>query len=159
MSVTLRIAGEADVSAIAALAMEVGAQHHAAWPSIFTPTTDTSRDLAFWQRRFQAPGVRAFLAERDGVPVGMVIAPIIDEERNTLLVPVRYCWVGSIVVTAACRNQGIGRRLMDAVEGWAAEEEAREVRLNVWEFNTGAISLYEELGYGTRHRQMAKVLG
>jgi GNAT superfamily N-acetyltransferase len=42
----------------------------------------------------------------------------------------RRCWLEDLVVTAACRSQGIGRRLLDASAAWARERGCTHLLLN-----------------------------
>jgi hypothetical protein len=43
---------------------------------------------------------------------------------------------------------------MGAGEQWARRQGARRIMLNVWEFNAGALGLYESLGYTTFSRNL-----
>lgn len=57
-------------------------------------------------------------------------------------------------VLAAYRRQGIGRRLLEALEGWAGPLEVTRIELTVMAHNEPAISLYRRCGYqleGTKH--------
>ena len=56
------------------------------------------------------------------------------------------------------RRRGIATALIRAAEDWARGRGYVEVRLDVFEFNAGARSLYERLGYATLSRQMRKPL-
>ena len=56
------------------------------------------------------------------------------------------------------RGRGIGRALIEHLEGWAADHGAERMILNVSEANVGAIRLYHELGYRDFDRAMLKPL-
>jgi ribosomal protein S18 acetylase RimI-like enzyme len=75
-------------------------------------------------------------------------------ERHPPMAERRFAVVEAVVVAAADRGGGIGRRLMAAAEGWARDRGAGEVWLDVWEFNAAAIGFYEALGYRTVSRRM-----
>lgn len=53
----------------------------------------------------------------------------------------------SIALDPACRGQGLGRRLMAAVEQTAYDRDASELHLEVRQDNAGAITFYRDLGY------------
>lgn len=59
---------------------------------------------------------------------------------------------------AAHQGKGFGRALMSAIESWARENGAQDLRLNVWHFNQRAVKLYEELGFEMRAHTMGKRL-
>jgi ribosomal protein S18 acetylase RimI-like enzyme len=63
-----------------------------------------------------------------------------------------------VVVRSAFRTCGIGKMLVEKTEAWAAAEGAASIELNVYEFNEGAISFYERLGYQAISRRMSKAL-
>lgn len=54
-------------------------------------------------------------------------------------------WVDELLVETDFRGQGIGRRLMEAIERWAATRDCKLVSLAT----SGARSFYEHLGYQT----------
>jgi ribosomal protein S18 acetylase RimI-like enzyme len=56
-------------------------------------------------------------------------------------------YIVSAAVDAAERGQGIGTKLFEAVERYAREKQARRLELEVFDRNTGAIKLYQRLGY------------
>lgn len=82
----------------------------------------------------------------------------IVNETHTLLQPLRYGRVGSVIVTERMRGQGIGRELMNRAQAWVSACGGVEVRLTVWAFNFRALRLYKELGYETRSLHLAKPL-
>jgi len=62
------------------------------------------------------------------------------------------------MVAASWRRTGIGARLVDAVEVWARERGAREMRLETWEFPAGPLAFYTARGYRTLRRTLARPL-
>lgn len=57
-----------------------------------------------------------------------------------------------------CRRRGIGARLLDAVQRWAKEKGATEMRLETWEFADDPQEFYEHNGYRTLRRTLAREL-
>jgi GNAT superfamily N-acetyltransferase len=52
-----------------------------------------------------------------------------------------------LAVAAEAEGRGVGRALMEAVEGWASEQGYRFVTLNVFATNERAIAFYTRAGY------------
>ena len=87
------------------------------------------------------------LAERAGSGSGYLwIGP-------ALMIP-DMAWVNDIEVEPAFRRQGYGRALMLEAERLAADLGYPKLGLNVMGGNSGAIKLYESLGYTVMHQQM-----
>lgn len=154
---TCRLATLDDLPAVCALAEDLAALHHAAWPGVFAPAPGGDRDAPHWRESIAGPGRAAFIAEVRGEPIGFVTLAA-GNESHSLLQPQRWARVNSICVLESARGQGVGRALMARAEAWARFEGAEELRLVVWAFNTRAIRLYEELGYTTRALAMGKAL-
>ncbi len=57
-----------------------------------------------------------------------------------------------LAVAPAERGRGLGRRLVEALLGWAAGGGARTAYLQVLATNAAAIRLYERLGFGEAYR-------
>jgi GNAT superfamily N-acetyltransferase len=154
---TCRLASLEDLPAICALAEELAAIHHAAWPEVFAPAAGGERDAPHWRESIAGSGRAAFLAHVDGQPVGFVTVAS-GNESHSLLQQMRWARVNSICVLERVRGQGVGRALMARAEAWARAEGAEELRLVVWAFNERAVRLYEELGYAVRAHAMGKTL-
>jgi len=71
--------------------------------------------------------------------VHAAIAEYIESER--------FVTIGGLVVDKNHRKKGIGRRLMEHVEGWAKEQGCSIVRLWSSSTRTTAHRFYEILGY------------
>lgn len=73
-------------------------------------------------------------------------------------------WLFQIIVDEGLRGQGYGRGLLGALERQLAAAGVRELRLNVFRWNSVAIALYTTSGYdvlreGERNLEMRKNLG
>ncbi len=102
-----------------------------------------SSSLAPRLQRLLARGEDAVLvAEAESGVVGWV-----HGAEQELLESARRCEILGLVVDPAYRSQGVGRRLVTAVEQWAADRglEQMTVRSNV--ARAGSHPFYERLGY------------
>jgi ribosomal protein S18 acetylase RimI-like enzyme len=98
-------------------------------------------DEAVWRRR-AAPSKRQvwFAVEKDGRFVGVV--RIAFAEPDPGLASLFSMWV-----EPESRRVGIGRLLVEAAVGWAADRGAHSVELEVNEAVTSARGLYEACGF------------
>lgn len=110
-------------------------------PSAFGQSWDkeSTYDDSVWRQRVDE--ATWFLAVESGQPVGVVAvrheedSP--DDERE-----LQAMWV-----TPASRKTGIAQSLGEAVLEWAREDGASTVTLYVGPSNTGALAVYESLGF------------
>lgn len=79
-----------------------------------------------------------------------------DDVTNSLIIPYRYGYVQSLIVTKAFRKNGFGKQLLDAGHQWFSEKGAKEIRLDIWEFEAGPLAFYQKVGYRTLKRTMSK---
>lgn len=104
----------------------------------------------------------AAIALRGSMPLGMLLGyPILEApEDGPEDVPAAFApfleleaqsvgtwYVNALAVFPGARNQGIGRRLLAEAEQRAACDGIREMSIQVFSQNTGAVSLYERTGY------------
>lgn len=154
----IHVASPNHLEAICLLAEEVAAEHHQNLPNIFAPAVGIERDQAYWASLLESPDARTFVAIDDSdAVVGFLVAKKVQPTLS-FLQPRCICHVGTIVVAHHARRQGIGAAMIKAAEQWAREIHANELRLEVFEFNTGAIALYESMGLSARSKIMSKEL-
>lgn len=79
------------------------------------------------------------VAYRGGEPVGFANLAVRGDEA----------WVGGVGVVMGARRSGVGEALMNAIHEEARTLRIRRVWLEVIVENTGALALYEKLGYRT----------
>jgi GNAT superfamily N-acetyltransferase len=77
------------------------------------------------------------VAYRDGAAVGFANLAARGDEG----------WVGGVGVVTSARRTGVGEALMEALHEQARERGLKRVWLEVIVENTGAVALYEKLGY------------
>ncbi|HEV2646796.1 MAG TPA: GNAT family N-acetyltransferase [Acidobacteriaceae bacterium] len=101
----------------------------------------------------EAPGALTLLAEQDAQLAGFCIVqierqPVAREEQQA---PIGY--VVTLDVAPPWRRKGLARRLMQQIETDAYAAGVRSMELHVFAGNSGALQLYEALGY--RHADVA----
>lgn len=104
----------------------------------------------------------ALIAEPHGYPIGMALSYAITaaptENAEDLPVPIApfvaleklsvdTWFVNALAVFAEGQNRGIGSQLLTAAEELAQASGFREMSIQVYSQNKGAVRLYERLGY------------
>ena len=168
----IRNATKADCRAIAELALMAGEGIPAFfWEQSAEPGEDLlavgARHAASETENFSYRNVR--LATLDGNITGMILAYRLPDEAHAEdvnaypefvrpLIELEHCapssfYINMLATYPEYRNQGIGRRLMGMVDGWAADTGCDVISVQVFEQNAGAYRLYRRLGYEERARR------
>lgn len=136
---TLRLATADDAAACGRICYDafcaINDEHQ--FPHDFPSTEITTRLL---RMLIDHPGFYGVVAERDGRIIG---SNFLDERAAV-------AGVGPISVDPAVQNQGVGRRLMQAVIDRAASRGVPNVRLCQSTFHRRSLCLYTTLGFRTR---------
>ena len=96
----------------------------------------------------RTPGMVFLSARRGGQVVGGVWAAVQGPNRHG------EAWVNFVWVDPAVRRQGLARQLMAATAAEVRSQGARHLALNVFGDNSGAIALYDALGFQVVAQQM-----
>lgn len=76
--------------------------------------------------------------------VGIVRATMWEE--SVMRKDLKTVCLDDIFVLPAFRRRGIAAKLFAKVEAWAKEQGAIRLELHIWDFNKGAIAMYEAMG-------------
>jgi ribosomal protein S18 acetylase RimI-like enzyme len=147
-AVTLSPMVAADVERVRGLWLMLHHHHRAV-----APVALVEDDEASWQARralylewLGAGGAFGFLAERGGEPVGYTVCCLIDGPDDSFPVGERYGDLYSLSVAPGERGQGIGTRLLDAVDLELERRAIHDLRISVMAGNERARQLYERRG-------------
>ncbi len=102
---------------------------------------------------------RLVVAEAEGRVVGLAGFVIEEDEPFVADAFRRYGLVTDLVVHADWRGRGLGRRLLEEMEGLARAAGLKRLAIGVLEGNAGAARLYRTVGFGDYLRVMTKDLG
>lgn len=138
MPISIRTGFESDAEAVANLTAQLG---YDVTPGVAKERL--ARILARTDHRF-------FIAEDEGRPVAWLHAI-----KAEYLEADPFVMIAGLVVDRTCRNQGIGRMLMDHAERWAKEQQCSLVRLSSSAGRVAAHRFYERLGYTVVKTQYA----
>ena len=145
MDTVLRVATAGDEAAIRRLFVEM-------LRTIFHTQEVEGYPVGYVGRFFTGGEDEILVAEQAGMVVGFLSLESHREREPPFL------YLDDFSVTAACRGQGIGSRLLDMAEEYAAALGLGEIHLHVERDNLGARRLYRRRGFGVLAEQGARLL-
>ena len=145
MDTVLRVATAGDEAAIRQLFVEM-------LRTIFHTQEVEGYPAGYVGRFFTGGEDEILVAEQAGAVVGFLSLESHREGEPPFL------YLDDFSVTAACRSQGIGFRLLDMAEEYAAALGLGEIHLHVERDNLGARRLYRRRGFGVLAEQGARLL-
>lgn len=128
----VRRAQPGDAAQVAALLTELG------YPA--NPVEQVRQRLAMWAREKTS---LALVADRDGQVLGTVAITAIPYLEHDG----RWARIVALVVSPACRGQGIGRQLVGAAEKAASELGCTTMEVTSARSRTESHPFYQNLGY------------
>jgi predicted N-acetyltransferase YhbS len=139
MTLTIREAAAADAAECGRIlyAAFAAIAHAHNFPPDF-PSVEVATEVA--TNLIEHPGHYGVVVEEDGHILG---SNFIDERS-------RIAGIGPITVDPAVQNEGIGRRLMQAVIEHAAARDHAGIRLVQTAYHNRSLALYTRLGFATR---------
>ena len=158
-AVEIRPVIETDLEALVDIYL-AGARHHVAIDPDGFRMPERSAVAARLRRRFEnvGPDHGYVIALVGNEPAGSATMDVAEPPHpGSMYRSVPSAELG-IAVLDGWRGQGIGRRLIEHLEKWAAERGVERITLTVSETNDGAIRLYHDLGYVVSGREMRKDL-
>lgn len=103
------------------------------------------RARALFAAQLEADNEAVFIAEMDGVPVGLLRC--VEIVSSPLLLPERYCYVSSAYVTPGFRRRGVLHALIERARGWCGERGLGEMRLHNVGSRESAAGAWDALGF------------
>lgn len=157
-AVTIRPAMQADLTAIGKLGALLVRTHHDFDPKRFVAATAGTEQGygAFLGTQLDKPNVIVLVAERDGDVIGYSYAGVEGNDYMSLRGPAGVLY--DIVVDPAHREQGVGRRLLDATMEALKARGAPRVLLSTAEQNAAAQRLFARAGFRRTMIEMTKEL-
>jgi N-acetylglutamate synthase-like GNAT family acetyltransferase len=135
--IAIRDARAADSTAVAALLAQLG------YP---TAPANVVRRL---ERLAEDASNRVLVAEIGGSVVGAYLRPLIHQDAG-------FVRIACLIVEDQWRDRGVGRRLVDAVEGWARAQGCDVAEVTSGNQRLDAHRFYEGLGYAEKRKRFVK---
>ncbi|HEX6270740.1 MAG TPA: GNAT family N-acetyltransferase [Anaerolineales bacterium] len=103
--------------------------------------------VAFFTEMLAEASASIYIAEVHGEAVGYILCKLVERAENPFTFAMRFLLVDQLSVRPEARRQGVGRALMNQAEMLAKELAVQKIQLDSWDFNTGAHSFFESLGF------------
>jgi len=154
-SVTVRLAGTADLAAVSALMDQQNHYHAELVPHIVKRVE--APDTENWCAGILSdPAHKIFLAESGSdEAVGLLMLHDKRYEKSVPLHGVELAFVDELFVVAKARRTGVARKLVEKGRCYAKEQGFAALSLNVWGANHLAVEAYKALGFETVYHRMA----
>jgi GNAT superfamily N-acetyltransferase len=81
---------------------------------------------------------------------------LIAVARGTVTGPSRWHGISLLQTAPELRRQGLAQHVLRALAGWASAHGSSRSYLQVEERNTGAVALYQRLGFSTHHTYLTR---
>ncbi len=153
----IRFAREDELERINALCKQVNDIHVAGKPDVFKPgfgkeLQDHIKDI------WNDPEQEIVVADEEGVLCGFAVLHHINKPENPYMFERDFLDIDEFCVDENHRRKGVATELIAFIKDYAKEKGFRRLELNMWEFNKGALSLYESVGFETFRRYMEIML-
>lgn len=136
---------ESDYDKVIELYQELDELHVQARPDYFVHRDkDKIYPKDAFAHNLSYPGGLELGAFENGQLVGIVRATLWEE--SGMVKDVKTACLDNIYVLPAYRRKGIAAKLFAEVEFWAKERGAIRLDLHTWDFNKGAIAMYQAMG-------------
>lgn len=153
--INVRAASKEDFKSIVEIMAETEKIHVEAVPWVFR-VISSEQKMEDLELAVSGDTSGILVAEINGTILGYIQLSLKAHENIHMLKARRYVKVQDVAVKQEFRRSGAGSALIKATEAWAKAKGADVIELNVWEFNHGALSFYQAMGYSTIGRGMWK---
>ena len=149
----IRFARKEELEEVNVLRKQVNDIHVEGRPDIFKAGfTDELRDYVF--EIFANENQKIVVAVEEGEICGMAVLNIIRRPENPFMHAREFLDIDEFCVKDTFRRRGIATKMIEFIKVFAREQGFEKIELNMWEFNDGALSFYEQVGFKTYRRYM-----
>ena len=125
--------------------------HAEQYPMIFKKAV--RRDKTYFEKTLKNPKKKIFIADDNGKIVGYVKGKILIEEESDIRFGRIFGYIDSIYVLESYRGLLIDQKLFARLFRWMRENGVTYAEGGVWEFNSSARAVFEQMGSKTYQRK------
>ena len=154
----IRKATSLDSLLLSTLCMDVQKLHAQNHPMIFKEPLSSDFAFSFFEKMFPDDTKYIYIAEENEQALGYIFFKVVERDENPFLFSRRYLLIDQISVRPEAQGQGVGKALLQKVEVVARELDIPRIELGSWDFNTGAHSFLERMGFEKRYFEFWKAV-
>lgn len=155
MSICIRKAELNDYEEMERIALEDIERHYEALPNIFK-LPKTCMDRACFEDLIHGgyPNFILLVASEENTLLGFLLGEIQELQETEDFKGRKLFYVRTIAVSASRKRQGVGSQLFQYIKNFSKEYNLSSIELDVFSFNTEAISFYEKIGMRILRQRM-----
>ncbi|WP_098415916.1 GNAT family N-acetyltransferase [Vibrio sp. ES.051] len=135
-----------DLEPLNDLMFDLHDEHHMQSPELFKTAEDIEQEKSI-ARYLDNPECLVYVAKWKDEVIGFISGHFC-ELTSTVSKPVMMGSVDELYVSPEFRNQGAAQALIEKIESTFIDYGAKQMFVEVWHFNQGALSLYAKHGFG-----------
>ena len=153
MSITVRRADREELERVNELRKMVNEIHVNGRPDVFRPGfCDELRQHVY--EKYDADNSDVLVVILDDAICGFAIVEYIERLQSPYNNARKFYHIEEFGVDESARRKGIASALIDFMKEDALRRGYKKIELDMWEFNDGALSFYENVGFRTYRRCM-----
>ncbi len=145
-----------DVETLNDLMFDLHDEHHVQSPELFKTAEEIEQEKSI-ARYLDDPECLVYVAVHAKEIVGFISGHFC-ELTSTVSQPVMMGSVDELYVLPEYRKQGVAKLLLDRIETTFIQYGAKQMFVEVWDFNQQALSLYAKQGFGPHIHCLRKPL-
>jgi len=154
----VRDASLGDYDSMCALLAQVDELHRLNVPWLFCKPSTEPRSMGFFEQLLRSNDGTVLVADAAGHVVGIATALMRSSPDFPVFLTQTWGVLDNLAVSESWRRRGVGTSLIREAERWVHGRGAKWIELGVYEFNAGARSFYQTLGYAPVSTKLRKPL-
>lgn len=153
--IIIRDAEVKDFESFKSLNKEIQDIHYKIDSTIFKPITEMIFSIDDYKKIIEKDNNKIFIAWNGDVIAGYAFLENVIIKEDSLKYARHFILIHHLVVSEKSRNQGIRKKLIEAVRNYSRKINVHRIEIDVWNGNLNAKQAYAKLGFSTFRERMS----